>query len=589
MAQNYYNNDRGKKKKLAIIGFSSIFLVAMVIAVIASVSSSSNDSGNAQKQEISSSMKAIQAICQPTDYKDACVNSLTSKAGNTTDPKDLVQAAFASAMEHLSAAAKNSTLLQELNKDPRASQALQNCEDLVNYAIDDLKKSFNQVGDFDYSKMDNIIADIKIWLSAVITYQETCLDGFENTTGDAGEKMRQILKTSMELSSNGLAIVGEVSSILSNLQLANLNRRLLSDDPADPDNHIDDEFPYWSHSEGRKLLQANVSELKPNLTVAKDGSGDFKTINEAIRQLPKFSNQTFILYIKKGIYEEQVQINKTFTNLMMVGDGPTKTKITGSLNFVDGTPTFKTATVAVLGDGFIAKGIGFENSAGAAKHQAVALRVQSDRSIFYNCQMDGYQDTLYTHTKRQFYRDCTISGTIDFIFGDAAVIFQNCTFVVRKPLDNQQCIVTAQGRKERRQPSAIIIQNSTFTADPEYYPYRNELKSYLGRPWKEFSRTIIMESYIEDLIQPSGWLPWAGDFALRTCFYTEFRNRGPGAKTHDRVKWRGIKTIKPSHAIDFAPGRFLSGDRWIPSTGVPYNSGLFTLLSNVTTKSQGRI
>lgn len=203
--------------------------------------------------------------------------------------------------------------------------------------------------------------------------------------------------------------------------------------------------------------------------------------------------------------------------------------------------------------------------------------------------MDGYQDTLYTHTKRQFYRDCTISGTIDFIFGDAAVIFQNCTFVVRKPLDNQQCIVTAQGRKERRQPSAIIIQNSTFTADPEYYPYRNELKSYLGRPWKEFSRTIIMESYIEDLIQPSGWLPWAGDFALRTCFYTEFRNRGPGAKTHDRVKWRGIKTIKPSHAIDFAPGRFLSGDRWIPSTGVPYNSGLFTLLSNVTTKSQGRI
>lgn len=347
MAQNYYNNDRGKKKKLAIIGFSSIFLVAMVIAVIASVSSSSSDSGNAQKQEISSSMKAIQAICQPTDYKDACVNSLTSKAGNTTDPKDLVQAAFASAMEHLSAAAKNSTLLQELNKDPRASQALQNCEDLVNYAIDDLKKSFNQVGDFDYSKMDNIIADIKIWLSAVITYQETCLDGFENTTGDAGEKMRQILKTSMELSSNGLAIVGEVSSILSNLQLANLNRRLLSDDPADPDNHIDDEFPYWSHSEGRKLLQANVSELKPNLTVAKDGSGDFKTINEAIRQLPKFSNQTFILYIKKGIYEEQVQINKTFTNLMMVGDGPTKTKITGSLNFVDGTPTFKTATVGM--------------------------------------------------------------------------------------------------------------------------------------------------------------------------------------------------------------------------------------------------
>lgn len=242
---------------------------------------------------------------------------------------------------------------------------------------------------------------------------------------------------------------------------------------------------------------------------------------------------------------------------------------------------------AVLGDGFTAKGIGFENSAGPEKHQAVALRVQSDMSIFYNCSMDGYQDTLYAHTKRQFYRDCTISGTIDFIFGDAAAVFQNCTFVVRKPLDNQQCIVTAQGRKERRQTSGIVIQNSTFTADPVYYPYRKDLKSYLGRPWKEFSRTVIMESYLEDLIDPTGWLPWMGDFALNTSFYTEYRNRGPGAKTKRRVRWRGIRKLKPKYAIDFAPGRFLMGDLWIPHTGVPYRSGLFTPLPSDVAGSEG--
>ncbi len=236
---------------------------------------------------------------------------------------------------------------------------------------------------------------------------------------------------------------------------------------------------------------------------------------------------------------------------------------------------------AVSGDYFIAKNIGFENSAGPEKHQAVALKVQSDLSVFYNCSMDGYQDTLYVHTKRQFYRDCTISGTIDFVFGDAASVFQNCTFLVRKPMDNQQCIVTAQGRKERRQPSAIVLQGCTILADPALYQYRFERKVYLGRPWKEYSRTIIMESYLDDLIQPTGWLPWMGDFGLKTCFYTEFDNIGPGAvnSTH-RVKWRGIKNITRKHALDFAPGRFLRGDSWIKSTGVPYISGFITTASS---------
>ncbi|RVW60385.1 putative pectinesterase/pectinesterase inhibitor 21 [Vitis vinifera] len=202
--------------------------------------------------------------------------------------------------------------------------------------------------------------------------------------------------------------------------------------------------------------------------------------------------------------------------------------------------------------------------------------------------MDGYQDTLYTHTKRQFYRDCTISGTIDFIFGDAAVIFQNCTFVVRKPLDNQQCIVTAQ--EGRRGASHPPLSSRTRPSLQTLSTIHTEMNS--SHTWEAMEG--VLKDYYHGILHrrfdSAFWVvAMGGGFALRTCFYTEFRNRGPGAKTHDRVKWRGIKTIKPSHAIDFAPGRFLSGDRWIPSTGVPYNSGLFTLLSNVTTKSQGRI
>lgn len=232
---------------------------------------------------------------------------------------------------------------------------------------------------------------------------------------------------------------------------------------------------------------------------------------------------------------------------------------------------------AVIGTNFIGKDLGFENSAGAAKHQAVALRVQSDMSIFYNCQMDGYQDTLYTHASRQFYRDCTITGTIDFIFGNAAAIFQNCKILVRKPMENQQCIVTAQGRTQRREPTAIIFQNCVIASDPAYFPVRMVNKAYLGRPWKEYSRTIIMQSQIDDLIQPEGWLPWQGNFALKTLFYAEFNNRGPGAAKDKRVKWRGIKQITPEHAVDFTVGRFIRGDPWIKRTGIPYTSGMMAV------------
>jgi len=233
--------------------------------------------------------------------------------------------------------------------------------------------------------------------------------------------------------------------------------------------------------------------------------------------------------------------------------------------------------IVAIGDGFMAKDLGFENTAGAIKHQAVALRVQSDRSVFYNCHMDGYQDTLYAHTKRQFYRDCTISGTIDFIFGDAASIFQNCRFIVRKPMDNQQTIVTAQGRKERREATGIVFQNCTISADPDYVPFQTKLKAYLGRPWKKFSRTIIMQSHIDDLISPDGWLPWEGQFGLKTCYYGEFDNRGPGSTMDHRVKWKGIKTINDNRAVRYTVDNFIQGNDWLKATGVPYISGLLPI------------
>lgn len=560
------------RQKGLIIGVSSLFLVAMVVAVVIGTMNTDTDSYN--RQDVSSSQKAVETICAPTDYKDTCFASLKSTAENTADPKDLIEASFRSTIEYLGYAVKNSTVLQEIEKDPRTKLALKNCKELANRAIGDLEKTYYRFQDFDFSNLDQMFADLQIWISGAITYEETCLDGFEDAKGDAGEKMRQALTTAMELTSNGLAMITDISSVLSSLDVSpadlltttatTTGRRLLSGN----------NFPDWLYGESRRLLDVPLSSIQPDVIVAKDGSGKFRTINEALLAIPKKSERTFILYIKEGVYEEKVQFNSSLTHLMVIGDGPTKTRITGSLNFIDGTPTYHTATVAVLGDYFIAKDIGFENSAGAAKHQAVALRVGADKSVFYNCHMDGYQDTLYTHTYRQFYRNCEISGTIDFVFGDAAAVFQNCTFLVRKPLANQQCIVTAQGRKDVRQPTGLVLQNCSFIADPDYYPSRTISKSYLGRPWKEFSRTIIMESFIDDLIQPQGWLPWNDTFAVTTLFYTEFNNRGPGSPKLDRIKWTGVKELPVRRILRFTAARFIEAESWLPSSGVPFHLGL---------------
>lgn len=141
-------------------------------------------------------------------------------------------------------------------------------------------------------------------------------------------------------------------------------------------------------------------------------------------------------------------------------------------------------------------------------------------------------------------------------------------------MDNQQNIVTAQGRKDRHQPSGIIIHQCKIVADSDLHPVRQTIKSYLGRPWKQYSRTLIIQTEIDDLIAPEGWLPWEGDFALRTCLYAELDNFGAGSGKDKRVKWRGIKKVNYSGARKYSVERFLQGNRWLPATGVPYVADL---------------
>ncbi|OAY68619.1 putative pectinesterase/pectinesterase inhibitor 17 [Ananas comosus] len=313
-------------------------------------------------------------------------------------------------------------------------------------------------------------------------------------------------------------------------------------------------------SHQRRLLQ--LASSRPDLVVAQDGSGNFRTIKDALnaaaaaKQSGRRGSGTFVIYVKAGAYSENLNVVSGLSNLTLIGDGIGRTVITG-----------------VFADGFMATGITFRNTFGPGS-QAVALLSASDRSVFYRCSFEGYQDTLCVFSQRQFYRECDVYGTIDFIFGNAAAVFQNCNIFVRRPRAGESNVITAQGRSDPNQNTGIVVQSSAIRAAPEFVPVERAVRSYLGRPWMQYSRTIFVRSYIDSIIDPAGWLPFNGNFALSTLYYAEFRNTGPGSRLSGRVRWPGYHLIARASTIkEFSAGRFIAGRTWIPSTGVPFSSG----------------
>ena len=225
---------------------------------------------------------------------------------------------------------------------------------------------------------------------------------------------------------------------------------------------------------------------------------------------------------------------------------------------------------------FIARGITFRNTAGPSGHQAVALRVNSDYAVFDSCGFDGYQDTLYALANRQFYTGCTIRGTVDFIFGNAIAVFQNCVLLARLPLQGQQNTYTAQGRTLSSDISGFVFQGCTVTADSSLQNAAYAVSTYLGRPWKAYSHVVFMQSELQGLVDPAGWLPWnASNPFTDTLYYGEYANTGGGAGTSGRVQWKGVHpALTTSEAADFTVADFIAGDTWIDAYGVPYNVGL---------------
>ncbi|KAK1280283.1 hypothetical protein QJS04_geneDACA019766 [Acorus gramineus] len=343
------------------------------------------------------------SACQGTTYTDLCMSTLLSFPDLTSKTlPQIISSAVNTTINEVTYSTSNCTTLRRTLRllNPRAKMALDDCLELLDETFEELSAA---LGDLSRASSDKKVHHVQTLLSAAITNSYTCLDGFYNCNDtkvwsvvDGG------LKHVHKLVSNSLAMVKKI-------------RR-----PGAAEEGVFEEygrvyggFPGWMSRKDRRLLQAAVGNgtLKADLVVAKDGSGNFTTVGEAVAAAPNASSSRFVIYIKAGAYFENVEVNKTKTNIMLVGDGIGKTVIKASRNVVDGWTTFRSATVAVVGNSFLARDLTIENSAGPSKHQAVALRVGSDLSVFYRCSFIGYQDTLYVHSLRQFYRECDIYGT----------------------------------------------------------------------------------------------------------------------------------------------------------------------------------
>ncbi|KAF3544584.1 hypothetical protein DY000_02003116 [Brassica cretica] len=328
----------------------------------------------------------------------------------------------------------------------------------------------------------------------------------------------------------------------------------------------------------KSILQhdADGVKIQATVTVSKNGFGNFSRINDAVAMAPNNSNGDegfFHIKIMEGEYEEYIKIDQNKRYLMMSGAGINRTIITGNHSYEDGWGIDVSATFIASGSHFICKHLTIRNTAGPTKGQALALMCNGDLSVFYNCSIEGYQDTLWVRSGKQFYRECDVYGTIDFIFGNAVVVLQKCNLYARRPSKGNGNEITAQGRTNPKDQSGIVIQGCAIKPTHDLARSNYTVKTYLGRPWKNYSRTIIMQTYIDGFIEPAGWDKSSGE-ALKTLYFAEYNNSGTGSNTTNRVTWPSYHIISATIASNFTVSSFIDGDSWIPQTKVPYIGGL---------------
>lgn len=544
-----------------------------------------------------SSPPSSSAACKTTLYPKLCRSMLSAIRSSPSDPYNYGKFSI---KQNLKVARKlEKVFIDFLNRHQSSSSlnheeigALVDCKDLNSLNVDYLESISSELKSASSSSSDTELVDkIESYLSAVATNHYTCYDGLVVTKSNIANALAVPLKDATQFYSVSLGLVTEALS--KNMKRNKTRKHGLPNKSFKVRQPLEKLIKLLrtkyscqktssncTSSRTERILKESESHgilLNDFVLVSPYGIANHTSIGDAIAAAPnntKPEDGYYLIYVREGYYEEYVIVPKHKNNILLVGDGINQTIITGNHSVIDGWTTFNSSTFAVSGERFIAVDITFRNTAGPEKHQAVAVRNNADLSTFYRCSFEGYQDTLYVHSLRQFYRDCKIYGTVDFIFGNAAVVFQNCNIYARKPLPNQKNAVTAQGRTDPNQNTGISIQNCTIDAAQDLANDLNSTMSYLGRPWKIYSRTVYMQSYIGDFVQPAGWLEWNGTVGLDTIFYGEFDNYGPGSITNNRVQWPGHFLLNDTQAWNFTVLNFTLGNTWLPDTDIPYTEGL---------------
>ncbi|WP_207431597.1 pectinesterase family protein [Sabulibacter ruber] len=303
------------------------------------------------------------------------------------------------------------------------------------------------------------------------------------------------------------------------------------------------------------LAVFSVEAQQKRIVVAQDGSGDHATIQGALDAIPAFPNDRIEIHIKNGTYREKLVVSSWKTKISFIGEDRDKTIIVwndysgkGKIN------TFTSYTVLVQGNEFQAENLTFQNDAGPVG-QAVALHVEADRCVFRNCRILGDQDTLYAgvDNSRQYYVNCYIEGTTDFIFGPATAVFENCTIHCKK-----NSYITAASTPQNQPFGFVFLNCKITTAVPE------ATKVYLGRPWRPYAQTVFLNSELGPHILPEGWHNWNKPDAEKTALYAEYKSTGPGAAIEKRVAWS--KQLSRKEAKKYKPELVLAGDdKWNPT------------------------
>jgi pectinesterase len=289
---------------------------------------------------------------------------------------------------------------------------------------------------------------------------------------------------------------------------------------------------------------------------AGDASIDhFATIQRAMDHAPQPGPQgRLYVHIAPGIYSERVIVTANRPRTTFLGDrnDPSQVVITAAQNAKSAGGTFFSETVDIEAPAFQADGVTFANTAGATG-QAVAIAVRSDKAIFKHCRFLGYQDTLFADAGRQYYTDSYITGGVDFIFGNAAAVFDRVEIHEQTP-----GYLTAQSRTGPNETTGYVIANSTVTSE--------ELDGktfYLGRPWRDYARVVVLKTDLPAQLSLKGWSAWRKNKTPAQAFFAEYKNAGPGAASAMREPW--VHQLSEQEAKQFDPQEFLHGtDGWNP-------------------------